>query len=122
MQSIEQPGPLVMTGNVAERWEKFKCRFKIYLSAIGLRKDKDEDKKIAVFLHVAGDDAIEFLSTVEEEDDRNTLEKVLTLFDKHCIPKKNVTMERYRFNIATQGSEESIQNFVTRLKLLAVPP
>ena len=67
MQAIEQPGPLEMTGNVADRWVKFKRRFRIYLSAIGLRKDKDEFKKIAVFLHVAGEEAIEFLSTQNME-------------------------------------------------------
>ena len=43
MQGIEQPQSLEFSGNIAEKWERFQQRFLIYLSAIGCRRDKDED-------------------------------------------------------------------------------
>ena len=115
---LDQPAPLSMQGNVADNWEKFKRRFLIYFAAIGQKKEKDEDKKIAIFCHIAGDEAIEFLSTVPE-DDRKTLEAVLEVFDGYCCPKKNITVERFKFNTAVQTGTESVQAYVTRLKILA---
>ena len=116
--ALEQPTPLSMVGNVAENWVKFKRRFEIYITATGKKKEKDQAKLIAIFCHIAGDEAVEFLSTVPEGDQK-TLKDVLRVFDDYCNPRKNVTVERYKFNSAYQGSDESIQTFVTRLKILA---
>lgn len=37
----------------------------------------------------------------------------------NCIPKTNVTVIRYRFNTRVQGRSESIDQYVTDLKLIA---
>ena len=42
----------------------------------------------------------------------------MNTFEEHCNPKKNVTVERYKFITRIQEGE-SIEKFVTDLKLLA---
>ena len=115
---LDQPARLVMEGNVADNWRKFLQRFKIYINAIGLRKSKDEDKKIGIFLHVAGDEAIEFFNTIHEDHQKN-MDMIIAQFEAHCCPLKNETLERYRFNTCSQQPGDSIQQFVTKLKTLA---
>ena len=45
---------------------------------------------------------------------------MLAKFENYCIPKKNVTMERHKFNTRVQGSTELIDQFVTDLKNIAI--
>ena len=117
--SLDQPPPLVLSsGNVAENWKKFYQRYIIYIAAIGGRREKDEDKKIGTFLHVAGEEAIDFYNTIEE-DHQKSLDLVVNEFNKYCIPKQNVTLNRYRFNTHCQEEGQSIQIFVKDLKLKA---
>ena len=118
MQRFEQPAPLKFEGNVADNWERFHQRFNIYLSAIGSRKEKDEDKKVSIFLHVAGDEAIKYFNTIENGHQK-TLDEVLACFEQYCVPKKNITVERYTFNRRDQLEGESMQTYVTALKTLA---
>lgn len=40
-------------------------------------------------------------------------------FDEHCLPKKNKTFERYVFCSCMQVQAESVEAFVTDLKLKA---
>ena len=119
MNRFEQPAPLnLTTGNLSDNWKKFEQRFLLYLSAIGYRKDKDEDKKVSTLLHVAGEDAIDFFNTIENGHQKN-LDEVLLEFEHHCCPKKNETVERYKFNCRNQREGESVSSFVTQLKMLA---
>jgi len=39
-------------------------------------------------------------------------------FDKHCNLKKNETVERYKFFLRFQNPGESLEKFITDLKLL----
>ena len=40
-------------------------------------------------------------------------------FDRHCNPKKNETVERHKFFSRFQNPDESLEKFITDLKLLA---
>lgn len=44
--------------------------------------------------------------------------EIVTFFKEYLIPKKNVAMERCNFQQAKQAANESIANFVERLKTL----
>ena len=96
-RGLEAPPPLEFGDNISDNWKKFKQRFLIYLSAIGCRKEKDEDKKLSLFLHVAGTEAIEYFNTIENGHQKN-LDQILNCFEEHCSPKKNEIVERYKFN------------------------
>lgn len=58
------------------------------------------------------------MSFTREPDDRN-LSHVLEGFEAHCNPKKNETVERYKFFQRFQEPEEPFERFVTDLKVLA---
>ena len=112
---IPLPQPLDFTArNIAENWRRFKQRFDWFL--ISEEKDKKGDAvKIALFLQCAGEDAIDLYSTLELSDTA-TLKDVYTKFEEHCNPQKNITMERFHFNLITQKDAEPFDQFVTRLK------
>jgi hypothetical protein len=40
-------------------------------------------------------------------------------FDEYCEPRRNTIMERYKFNIRVQRHNETADQYVTELKLLA---
>ena len=118
-ESIRQPDELVLGGNIAENWRKFKQEFELYLIATGL-DTKTSRQKIALLLHVARKQAIEVYNTfsfTEEED--GEFDSVIEKFNSYCNPKKNETYERYVFHSRKQLQGEPIEQFVTDLKLKA---
>jgi transposase InsO family protein len=117
MDVFTPPQSLVLSGNIAENWKRFEQRFKLYLSATG-KDEKSDELKVSLLLHVAGDDAIELYNTFQFGDSKPKLDDVLKKFQEHCIPKKNLTVERYNFNQITQKCD-TFDKFLTRLKLQA---
>ena len=47
------------------------------------------------------------------------IEAVMKKFEEYCSPRKNITYERYIFNSRNQGDNESIDLYVTNLRLKA---
>ena len=122
MESIRQPNELILTGNLAEHWGRFKQEFKLYLIATGLG-NKNEEEKIALFLHVAKSSAIEVYNTFAfdstDEANSETFANVLDKFEKYGNPKKNITYERYISFIHNQERGEPVESFVKDLMLKA---
>lgn len=48
-----------------------------------------------------------------------TFEQVIIAFGSHCNPKKNEIVERYKFFMRMRQTNESLEQFVTDLKVLA---
>lgn len=114
---LSTPAPLDLNGNVSDNWRKFIQRFRIYLQAT--EKDKKPSAlQTAVFLHIAGEEAMEVYNTFtfDKEADRTDLELVISKFKDYCTPKKNVVFERHQFFSRTQNVGEAIDLFVTDLK------
>ena len=114
---MSAPSPLDLNGNVSDNWRKFLQRFKIYLLATE-KDQKPVAQQTAIFLHVAGEEAMEVYNTFTfgENEDRTNLEHVIDKFTNYCTPKKNVVFERYQFFSRAQSSGEAIELFVTDLK------
>lgn len=110
----------IREGNVAENWRKFKSAWNNYEIAAEV-DEKPEKVRVAAFLSVIGEEALEvyetFVWTVDSESRK--LEKVLEKFEKYCIPRSNVLFETYRFSSRKQNEGESIDSFVTALRRLA---
>ena len=118
-ESIAQPNALNLTGNVAENWRYFKQEFELYLVAAGL-DTKPDKQKVALLLHVAKKPAIDVYNTfmfAGAED--TTYASFLHKFDAYCNPKTNETYERYIFYMRNQQQGETVEQFVTDLKLKA---
>jgi hypothetical protein len=92
--------------------------FLIYLKASGLEK-KSEEVRVAVLLNIIGEEAVELYNTFNlSESDSKDFEIVLSAFEKYTNPKKNIVIERFKFNSRNQDPLETFDNFVTDLRKL----
>lgn len=67
--TMRVPPALSFEGNVKENWKKWRQRFEVYLVATDL-KSKSDERKIAVLLHVAGEEAMEKYETFGLSDEQ----------------------------------------------------
>ena len=123
-KNLHPPEKLVLSGNLKENFRKFKQQFEIYITAAGI-KDKTADIQCATLLHVIGPDAVEIFNTFKWNEDGDTagddkkVDKILGKYEKYCNPQCNVTYERHQFNIRNQNEGESIDAYVTDLRILS---
>ncbi|XP_006813690.1 uncharacterized protein LOC102809558 [Saccoglossus kowalevskii] len=85
--------------------------------------DKTDAEKSKVIQYIIGPEGREIFETfefTEEDDDKSTVPKdILDKFEKHFALKKSLVVSRHKFNTRNQGRNESIDDFVTALKILA---
>ena len=100
--------------SLSQRWKTWKKRFETYLLALNITDDK---QKRALLLYQAGQETQEIFDTLTAtgDDYKTALDKLTEYFQ----PKKNVDFETFQFRQATQKSEETVDQFVTRLRKLA---
>ena len=53
------------------------------------------------------------------DEEMNKIDILFTKFEEYCKPKQNVTIEQYHFNTRTQSKEETIDQYVLELRLIA---
>lgn len=107
--------------NISKNYEKFKQNFRIYLMASGL-ENKTDERKVAIFLNVAGEDAIEVFNTFQlTEAQKTNYNDVVAAFDNYCKPRCNETYDRFKFFSRSQQEGETFDNFIKELKILAKP-
>ena len=84
-----------------------------------VRKRRGDESK--VILYLIGSQGREIYDTMafEVPASERSLTQVLAAFDTHCKPKKNETVERFKFFSRSQDPGESQETFITDLKLLA---
>jgi hypothetical protein len=117
---LEPPPGLLLEGNVADNWEKFKQRLDLYMIASAY-DEKPEKVQASLFLHIIGPAALEVFNTFEFEadTDKEKLAKVKEKFEAYCKPKRNVTFERHVFFTRNQREGEGIDRWVTDLRKLS---
>ena len=81
--------------------------------------DKPDVAKIGIMLSHAGRDAREVYKTLpwSAEVDDKKFDKVLEAFERFCTPQKNILYERHGFWSMRQDKGETIDSYLTRLKL-----
>jgi len=88
---------------------------------IELSMPKNSKKeKCNAFLYTigqAGRDMYKTMQLTEEETDK--IEVLIAKFEAYCKPKQNVPIERYRFNMRAQRKEETTDQYVLELQLIA---
>ncbi|PIK34848.1 hypothetical protein BSL78_28326 [Apostichopus japonicus] len=109
-----------LQGNMAENFRRFRQSFEIYSIATDLGK-KDDAVQSMTLLHVAGPEVVEVYNTFKWDTagDDKKLGKILEQLEKYCNPRKNVTYERHVFNKRNQQPGESIDTYVTDLRVKA---
>uniref|UniRef100_H2ZRT5 Tick transposon n=1 Tax=Latimeria chalumnae TaxID=7897 RepID=H2ZRT5_LATCH len=102
---------------LGEVWKSFKQRFELYMKATNTTALPSE-KKVALLLTVEGTVALEIFNSfqlTEQEDDNYDI--VMNKFESYSTPRVNKTYEHFVFNSRVQLPNESIEEFVTNLKL-----
>ena len=120
MDKIDHPSRLELTGNLAENYRWFEQRFDIYMLATG-KSNKPDEQKTAMFLHLAGEEAIRLYNTFEwqAEGDKDKLAKVKEKFKEHCNAHTSRAFLRHQLFTRRQEEGESVEQYVTVLKTMA---
>lgn len=133
MENVLQP-PKTMdfdARSLLQTWKKWKEEVQLYVD-ISMDK-KLETKKVKLLLYILGRKGREIHSTctmnfqtteeqgniVNVEEKNITVKMILAEFDKHCNPKKNETVERYKFYSRSQQSGETFNKFLADIRILA---
>ncbi|XP_062586506.1 uncharacterized protein LOC134257838 [Saccostrea cucullata] len=120
LERLTPPGKIKFnTKNISEDWRKWREEFELY-SSLSM-KDGEDKAKLQLLKYLIGADGREIYSTLkfEKEEKYRKLKDVIEAFDAYCRPKRNETVERFRFNMRKQKQDETIETFITDLKTLA---
>ena len=102
--------------NTGARWTNWLERFQTYLLAADV---KEPQRQRALLLYQAGPEVYNIFKTLPETGDEKDYKKAVDALTKHFEPDKNQIFEIYNFRQATQMTEETIDEFHTRLRTLA---
>ena len=78
----------------------------------------DDGRQRALLLHLIGPDTQEIFETLTDQG--NTYGESMQALDTHFSVQKNIPFETSKFHQAKQHSQESIEQFITRLRKLSL--
>lgn len=105
--------------NQADKWAKWFRRFQRYRHASGLSK-KTEVDQVSTFLYAMGDTGDDILVTLKDiDEEKSSYEEITKAFDDYFKERRNVVVERARFNTRKQEQGESVDSFIQDLYKLA---
>ena len=122
MEGFVKPSQISFEGNVAENWRRFKQKYQIFVVASGYEKKSNKEKWCMLLNSMLlGEQAIEVYNTFTngEEEERDDPAVLMEKFEAYCNPKRNITYERHLFNTHMQSANETIDAYVTELRLQA---
>ena len=113
---------------MADTWKKWKRNVQFYIDAV--LSGKTEKEKYSMFLLTIGEGGRDIFSTwswpkkkntdgTETDEDDITVNGLFTKFENHCIPKKNIIVERINFFRRNQFTGEPFETFLTDLRKLS---
>ena len=104
-------------GTAPARWDAYVEAFGYYWDAVGL----PDGKKRSVLLHVVGPEVqLLFKGLKEDSTITDGYARALAALNGYFHPRKHSRYERYLFSKLTQGSDESVDAFVSRLRAQAL--
>ena len=118
--NVSLPQKFDTKGNLAANWKKWLQVWKAYEIVTGLDK-QPSSLRVATFITCIGPDALEIHTGLPfaSEYEKESIQKLLELWQNYCIGETNVIYERYKFNNRSQEPEESIDAYTTALRTLA---
>ena len=127
--NIAAPDKFTVTVDSDADWRIFRQKYELYILAAGL-DGKSDEVKVALLLTHGGGELLRIYNTIDfgapvtdssgniTSDPSKVLATVLKKFDEYFAPRKLVIASRYRFRCCKQNEEETIDNFITRLRTL----
>ncbi|KAL4719987.1 hypothetical protein ACJJTC_003779 [Scirpophaga incertulas] len=104
-------------GDLNLNWIKFKRQLLSFIDAYFV--EADDKQKLGILLHHGGELCQEVFASLPENSKVKSFDEILSEFDNHFLPKRNVTYERYLLFKRKQLQEESFEHFITVLKNLS---
>ena len=115
------------SSNLAATWKKWRHNMEFHLTA--MMRGKTEEEKHSVFLFLIGEQGRDIFNTIEwgkrvdaqgnqREEDNIMVKKLFKRFEKYCLPKKNLVVERRKF-FWKNHDDETFDQFMTELRNLA---
>lgn len=113
------PTKMDTSGDQAENWSFFKDQWLDYEVATGL--DKKEDAiRMATLRSLMGRDCLLIFKNLDiTDEDRKKPDTAIAALESYFKPTKNEIYERFQFYTCDQGTNESIDQWATRLRNLA---
>ncbi|KAM7293790.1 uncharacterized protein ISCGN_023373 [Ixodes scapularis] len=112
MAELKPPGGLRLSEDTAENWKRFKQRMELYAIATATKEPRTKQQKAAIFLHVAGQEAIDVFNTFQlTADEKEDYDVLVQQFEDYCLPRVNETYERYVFRTRVQEPGEAFELF-----------
>lgn len=121
IESLKPPKPIQLDSNqnLSEVWKKWKSAFQIFIQATE-STEKPDVVKSSILLHCLGPHAKELYDTFQfPEGEELNYDEIISKFDAHFNPRKNLTFNRYNFLTAKQDEAETFDEFYTRLRKLS---
>ena len=115
-QTLNLQVPKPFDGTPAD-WTKWRQRFARYATASGLSLRSDRGQ-VSIFLYSMGDVADGILTTLGVDEEAKNLNDI-SAFNNHFNARKNVIVERAKFNRRVQNQGESVDSFIQDLYKLA---
>ena len=116
---LPAPDPMLCTGDVATNWKSFKEAYTDYATAIELHK-KDKAIQAATLKTVVGKECRQILARLEiSEDESKDPAVVLEKLESYFEPTRNILYERFLFHAAEQQPNETVDQYIIRLRRLA---
>ncbi|GBM18819.1 hypothetical protein AVEN_203097-1 [Araneus ventricosus] len=117
VHGIPPPEAMKLAGNVVEKWNFFKVNWKNY-SVVTELNEKDEKIKAAL-LFIIGRDTIRIHQHLDiSPEERKDSSVIIEALSKYFKPAINVIYERSILNAAVQEDDESIEQYICRLRKL----
>ena len=98
-----------------QRWQRWLRSFEL-CGCVGCHRTDDTQKR-QLLLHCAGESIQDMFFTLA--DTGNTYESAKAKITAYFTPRKNTSYNRHMFRKACQNDEESVAQYVTRLRQLA---
>ena len=94
-------------------WPKWFSRFENLLLALNIT---DEARKKAMLLYYLGEPALDIYETLPDTGDAKDYKKAHEALTTYFVPKKNTSVETFKFRNAKQQVTESIDQYHTRCR------
>ena len=106
--------------SATSQWRVWKQLWEAY-SVVNHLADKGKEYQAGVVIGCLGQNGVHLLDTLPfaREEDRKDASEILQLLDEHFVGEENVAYERFQFYQRVQKHNETIEEFIGALRVLA---
>ena len=99
------------------RWKELLRRYERFLVAMDI---KDDTRKRVLLLYAAGKEVEKVLATLSDVGEDKDYKKAVEKLNEYFSPKKNVLFKTHKFRQLKQVTEDTIEQYCTRLRQQAI--